>query len=360
MNCDRLTFEGGTLNTQSQDITTAYWNTLGDNPKQFNLGSSHITVAGECALSRTANANVTINPGTSLVECDQLTSNVEELYDVKLTNTSNRLLNNFSYRFNKLILGGTGDVTVQNDLTLNELVFAVDGSTLVLNINGSEEFSINGGIESMASVGNPGNLKAVSAGSRMEISREIPGNICVTGPVAFQDIAVAIPGVFNAPEGIDNGNNDGINFNDGGTSADLYWIGGSGEWSDTNNWSKVSGGCPDNKNPNDATRLFFNNFGFFNDDETVSIPSLNNCGELYFTNSARSVTLDIALGLTADLLDITNGDVSLTGSNLFTTETKVQSGSVLSTDMLNFTTDKLETNSSLIIIRNGSNVTVNN
>jgi hypothetical protein len=354
--CDRLTFAGGTLLTDNRNITTDYWNCIDENPKQFNFGSSHIIVNGEMALSRSTNANVTIDAGTSLIECEDLTCAETDLYDVQLNNSSSRLMENYAYNFNSLILNGAGQVSTQNDMTLNDLVFRRKGSALAVDI--TDDFTINGGIESQATQSVPGKLLSRTSGSSADINKPI-GNICVEGYVEFTDINAALSGVFHAPDGIDNGNNNEINFDDGLLALNLYWIGGTGEWQVQDNWSRVSGGCPSVDGPSVLPNLIFDNFGLFNSTETITVPTNQNCVNMFFYNSAKDINLEITNTLSASNVIVNNGDVRLTGNNFFVSqETRVESGGVMTTDMLDHRTEELNASNGLLIVRNGGKFTV--
>ncbi|WP_236980473.1 gliding motility-associated C-terminal domain-containing protein [Membranihabitans maritimus] len=71
------------------------------------------------------------------------------------------------------------------------------------------------------------------------VSTEIPGLVA-------QNIHV-ISGDIVAQGGLDVGNNAGVSFTEGGRRV-LFWVGGNGNWEDSENWSLKSGGvggeCP--------------------------------------------------------------------------------------------------------------------
>ena len=181
--CDQLVFEGGTLNTQNHDITTDYWLSIEDNPKHFIFGSSYLTINGEFSLAKPTVDGVTVDYGTSTIDCQKLSSKVTHLYNVKLSNSFPRTLQSYPYNFNSLILNSPYQITTQNDLTLNDLVFNVNGSTLA--IDNADDFIINGGIESLASVSTPAALKSNSNGVQAEINKAA-GNICAIGHISFK------------------------------------------------------------------------------------------------------------------------------------------------------------------------------
>ena len=307
------------------------------------------------AISAFPTRNVTITPGTSLIECETLSSSVPDLYDVKLLNTSSFTLQNYSYNFNRLILAGTGQVNTQNDLVLNELIFETDGATLALDI--SSNFNLNVGMESQTSIGNPGILKSGANGTQATVNKPT-GNICAMGPIGFQDIDGILNGVFNAPEGVDNGNNNGINFDDGSTGSSLYWIAGNGDWQVPSNWSRVSGGCPSSNNPNNAPSLIFDDYSFTQNNQIITVPNGTNCKEINF-HAPFIVDFDITVGLGPDRLVISGGIVNMNGESLIVKgETKIENSASLSTDMVNFTTKSLNATSGAYILKAGSNATI--
>lgn len=352
LTCDQIIFEGGTLVTQNQDVTTDYWLSLEDYPKHYEFGSSHILVNGEFALARPTVDGVTVNHGTSLIECQQLTSKVLDLYDVKFSNTSPRTLGNYPYHFNSLILNSVHQLTTQNDLTLNDLVFNVSGSTLA--IDAGDVLHINGGMNSLASVSNPGTLKSKTAGSRADVDKNT-GNICATGFIAFQDIDAVLGGVFNAPQGIDSGNNAGINFDDGSSSLYLYWIAqNGGTWQVQSNWSRVDGGCPASKNPADSPNLAFNSNSFSSSPITVDIPAGTTANDIHFMNT-ENLTVNVASSLTSDNIYVNGGYINFIGKTVDVMgTTDILSSGVMTIDMTNFfKSNEMHTISGVFIIRNG-------
>ncbi len=104
----------------------------------------------------------------------------------------------------------------------------------------------------------------------------------------------------------------------------LYWIGGSGNWNDPNNWSEVSNGSPISRIPNKRDIVRFDNASFQSKDQTVIIPadaeSLNfiydtdSLANFDFTNGKLSVNGSFIL--TKNLTIIGEGAVEMTGEDL--------------------------------------------
>lgn len=356
LNCDRFRFESGTFDTNNYGVTTDYWLTMEDYPKQFNFNNSHIIVNGEFRLAQLPSNNVTIDEGTSLFECEVFTSAVTNLHDLKLNNTSNWQLGNYPYSINNFILNTSNKVSTLNDLTVNNLIFNVDDSQF--SISPSSDFSVAEGIQSNASLLNPAILKSTVNGVQADIIKTV-GNLCATGYISIQDINSAVDKVFNAPQSTDSGNNTNINFiNGSSTPGDLYWIGGSGDWNIESNWSRVSGGCPEAKHPDDAPSVNFDENSFFPGQSTVSINESHNCSSIYFTNPIIA-TLDINIGLSPSNIYVDGGGVTFEGKNMFVgQETNISGGGLIISELLLFRTQLLNNLSGLLIVRNGSNLQI--
>lgn len=56
-------------------------------------------------------------------------------------------------------------------------------------------------------------------------------------------------------------------------SVDLYWVGGTGNWTDTARWSTSSGGAGGHAIPTSSNNVFFNNASFSGTGQTVTISS---------------------------------------------------------------------------------------
>lgn len=313
--CDRIDIEGGTIETQDNNITTNYWRSLEDNPKHFIFGSSTITVFGEMMLAELPNNNVTVDKGTSLIRCESLISAVPELYDVELFNSNNILMHNWPVAFNKLILSGSGSVGTNHNMTLNDLVFNASGSEL--QVDTGREFKINGGIQSNASKVNPGILKSDSPGTRAPMDKD-GGHLCVEGYVDFTDIDAVLEGVMHAPLGRDMGNNNEVIFAGGAANTDLFWIGGTNDqWNTVSNWTYITGGCPGTKSPAGSTNLIFDENSFFDDiNEIQMAPGTNTvANKVYFYNK-KQLTINVPQNFIPDNISVIGGDVRFEGSTV--------------------------------------------
>ena len=79
-----------------------------------------------------------------------------------------------------------------------------------------------------------------------------------------------LSGSLTANNSIDNGNNSGFTINSV-ASRDFYWVGGTGDWSDGNEWSFTSGGNPVGCPPSSGDNVFFDSNSFTSSGQTVKI-----------------------------------------------------------------------------------------
>ncbi len=94
--------------------------------------------------------------------------------------------------------------------------------------------------------------------------------------------AVVVGGIFNA----------NVVYAD---AIDLYWVGGSGNWSDTAHWSASSGGAGGHAAPTSTNSVFFDvNSGFTAISKTVTLNTTGNC--LNMTWNGVAETPNFALG----------------------------------------------------------------
>lgn len=76
--------------------------------------------------------------------------------------------------------------------------------------------------------------------------------------------------IINIENGIDLGNNEGFNFLNTHIPRTLYWVGGTGDWNDSEHWSLVSGVSPgDQCPPTPWDDIFFNDLSGFVDSGMV-------------------------------------------------------------------------------------------
>ncbi len=353
----RIDFLGGSFNTGGFSVRTDLWRSLEQASKNYNFGSSEIQVDGEFLLAQFPTSNVTLDAGTSLIVCESIKASGLTLNDLRLLNSTTIPLPNFPMQANVLYLAGSAPLLASADLSVAELVFEVDGASLELSP--SAQLTVSDAITSLASGTNPGRLASRTAGSRFELDKPT-GNLCVSGPVAFQDIEFVGPGIMHAPQGIDDGNNAGIEFDNAIGSSTLYWVGGSGSWTTSSNWSGRTGGCPAGRSPGARSSVIIDDNGLFQADDQIDIVGPIGIDAMTFSNSSKGVILQITDDMEAQSLTISGGDLTLRGSRFEVIgQTTLPTPGVLISDLdEGFTTGGLSNTAGLVIVRAGSTATV--
>ena len=327
--CDEIIFVSGTLYTQDHDITTNFWRS--DNREEINyyFYSSHILINGLFDNHYLSYSYVTIFPGTSLVECEDLTHDIPELYDLKLNNTSTLTINHTPFKLNSLHLNSSSIVKTNHDLEVNTLVFDADGGALKINPN--YELILNDGIVSNTSEEDPGILQSLSSTGNQAIVTNDNLHTCALGFIEYQDINVEIQGIFHSPDGIDGGNNDGINYDDDPEETKRYWIGATGNWEETSNWSYVSGGCPTDDVPSANIDVIIDQNSFATSNDVITVSSDVQCKNMIFNNDNYSgkISVDENMYVQSIHLDPNCSNGLTVGSVYVENTTTISAGSTL-------------------------------
>lgn len=149
-----------------------------------------------------------------------------------------------------------------------EVSFA-DSSLLVINNYLSADGSC-GGLTTLNC--NIGNAKIKKTSGNVSINYVLLKNISAIGGA-----------VFNATNAIDDGGNSGWNISQV-PPANLYWVGGSGNWNDINHWSYSSGGAGGACIPTKVNDVIFDSNSFLQTGDTVF--------DLYSNASVHSMLWD--------------------------------------------------------------------
>lgn len=101
----------------------------------------------------------------------------------------------------------------------------------------------------------------------------------------------------------------------------LYWIGGSGDWNDTNNWSFSSGGSVANAIPDMSNPIIFDTNSFTNPENTINLTAGAQCYNInYYSSDSCSINLaSFNLNIDGGILEeqnklsFSNGKISFDG-----------------------------------------------
>lgn len=250
-------------------------------PKYFNLNNSQILAGSAVIFGNLFNGNTIVDAGNSYINCTSFSSVDNDFNIVEINNTSENLIVADLF-FKKLILNGSSIKLTQAGLHVDSLIINSNNADIILLHNATSK--VNKAILSYASSNNPPEIR--SSDAYQKNIEFIPHNICIIGPIEFNNINAISTGSVNAEEGVDGGGNSGFNFAPPpGYSGSLYWTGADGFFHELTNWSNGSGGCPTSIDPTAAQTLVFDDISFSTSIDTVRIPNQMTVGALSFTNS---------------------------------------------------------------------------
>jgi alpha-tubulin suppressor-like RCC1 family protein len=248
---NQFNLNAGTFNASTYTLNITYGVYFqGAGVKVLNMNSAifNITGIGTYPWYNSSATNLTVNPGTSTL---------------KLTGTSSMNLGqgwssapiqlyNLEVNFNttNLSMDFTTQVTIQNNFTFNNPASGSTTNYLTLSTSTSSvggTFSVSNTTSSRRI-----QLRSSVAGTQRTLSVATMSSVTNTD---FKDIALTgTASPWTASFGTGNlGNNSGITWN----TQTAYWIGGTGNWTDSAYWSLSSGGSTANGIPQSTNNVVF-------------------------------------------------------------------------------------------------------
>jgi hypothetical protein len=227
-----VTHTAGTLALNDRPMTWGLFSSSNSNARTLDLGSSTITLIGSgTAFNLTTSTNLTLIAGTSLIDAKStsgaanINSGGKTLYDVRTTKSSGGWT----------LSGGGGYHNVTQDNTV------LGAGNRTLAITSATTVSVSGTLTYTAfdNLGSRAFMLSSTLGSTATVDLGTTGAVAMTN-VDFRDMTFT---GTNAPiTGTnlgDGGGNSGITFP---AATNRYWVGGTGSWQTTTNWSTTSGG----------------------------------------------------------------------------------------------------------------------
>lgn len=300
-----MNLTSGTLNTNGQTCNWGSFTSSNSNTRALTLGASAITVTGGgTAWDCTTSTNLTVTAGTSSITMSGAAANFfggagKTYYDLSLTGSSQANVANSSLTFHNLTRLGTA---AKND----SLVFGTSGSTTTV----TGTFTVTGNsIVNRVAVISPivGTAVAVNAAA-VSLSNADFRDINASGGAAAPWTGSSLG---------DLQGNTSITFAGGVTR---YWVGDSGNWSDTAHWSTTSGGATGASVPlaQDAAVLDANSFSGASKTVTVDMPSLPGIDYSAANKATCLFSLSLAVNIYGQLLGTSLVQMSWTNSQTIT------------------------------------------
>lgn len=229
-----LTLVGGTFDTASYNVTAKLGSGsyAAPNIRYLKMGASVWTCPGTgsvWSMGTASPVNWVVTPGT---------------YEIILsdTGTGNRTFDGSGYYFNKLTIGGatgTSTTTISGSNTFGEFAST---KTVAHTIAFGTTIQTFGKWSVSGSSGNVVTLTGTSTSFQLKGACTSGIDYLDIGSIRFQSTS---PGEFYAgANSVGSGTVNPPNYLTAKPAdTTLYWVGGTGNWSDTNKWSTTSGGA---------------------------------------------------------------------------------------------------------------------
>jgi PKD repeat protein len=128
-------------------------------------------------------------------------------------------------------------------------------------------------------------LQSNTAGSQATISKG-SGTVTVNY-MSLKDISAMGGATFVANNATDLGDNSGWTIHTAG-GQNLYWVGGTGNWSNPSHWSNTSGGAPGNCIPTIYDNVYFDANSFTANGQSVTIDIVAYCDSMDWSGISHS------------------------------------------------------------------------
>ena len=214
-------------------------------------------------------------------------------------------------------------------------VFNVKGDGVTLEISHGSTITVSNSLSFESSSCSVVNIKSNSAGNQATINY-VSGVTTATN-LSIRDISFTGSGTITALNSVDGGNNTGIIISED-APRNMYWIGGTGNWSDPAHWSTSDGGSGNVCAPTPNDNVFFtsNSFSAANQEITLNVDNIG-----IVNMDWTGVTNNPKLNMGGKIMEIT-------GSVTYTADMTFQSAgtlSFLSADTTSIYTGEVNTNS---------------
>jgi|GEM_PF-1728994 len=290
--------EGFDMEVQTSFICDTY------KTKELFFNGSTITVGNLANFGDLFDGNVTVYPGTSHIICNSFSS-VENNFDVVEINNTAVNAQPLEIYVRKLILNGGGLHMTMSDLEVDSLVLNSNDSGV--RIKHPRTVRINKNIVSNISSGNAPKIYGTSGNCYLEVPGH--GN-CLSEYIELAGMTAVSSGTINTPNAVDGGLNSGFDFSPTPSyTGTLYWTGGSGIFSEFNNWSTGSGKCPVSIDPSAANTLIFDENSNLTNQDTITVAANETVNALRFLNILTLTTLNLEGDLTVQDMVIDNSQV---------------------------------------------------
>lgn len=262
----------GTLSTNSQNVTILYYTSTSSQLRTLDMGSTYLTIFLDWGNAwQLDGGNFTLNAGTSTIDFNAQGAGMENTATVGFVfndvifsdSVGTAVLHNDSNIFNTLTFNSNGIIDGDNEIGT---LYFTKGNDYTL-YNNKVQVIIN----DLVAIGGCDGYILIHSDDHDEITYISKSSGTINCEYLILWNVYAIGGAtFNAFNSFDIKENFGWNFTTP-PSLNLYWVGGTGEWSDTAHWSYTSGGPGGACVPSPIDSVFFDSNSFINNEDTVFV-----------------------------------------------------------------------------------------
>ena len=249
-----LTFLQGIFNAQTYNVTiVSFTSNLTTLPIHLKMGSGLWTFTGTGTVFLYGNSNVSLPAN---ITHDPGTANIL----LSASGTTSRAINGSGSTFNKITIGGVGisrtDFTwsvYMTELASTKTTAHTIGFWSSGGVNGIGKWSVTGSAGNLVSVDRAGTAN----GGGFDVYEIAPSVDYLS--VSYFILGTTYKEFYCGANSVNVISNTGtIVFANPPTPRTLYWIGGTGNWSDTAHWSTSSGGTGGAAIPTSYDNVIFN------------------------------------------------------------------------------------------------------
>ena len=300
LSCATFTFTNGNLDLSGQYLNCTTFIGTAANARQLNIANATIDVTD---WTYTGNTVAPVATNSTIRVITGFTGNPVDNYSTVEAGAGTMQGGSFQKIIMNKDRGILNSATTTNDVVTDTLILGMgnicyiyQGSLVTINdylSNTRDLGNCDEKITLASTADTTAYIEMINAGSEVNLANVNISYIDITGP--GMDYYVS--------NSYDLGGNSGWIF-EFTLNGRLYWVGGTGNWSDGNHWSDRSGGTPICAVPTTATTVVFDdNSGFIDESTGVAIDIPASCDSMIWigTTSTPTLTRTQALNLFGSL-----------------------------------------------------------
>ncbi len=301
----------GTLTTNNHQMNLFLFKSITGN-RSLNLGSSLVVLENGWNVT---GSNFNLNAGTSTLRFPNLggyfyhtAAPGKDYYNIEFNDpdqSSGGSMNNGASNasFNTVIFKGGGSLLGSG--RFNNLTFSA-GKNYALS--SSTTFTVSSSFTANGTCSGFIDISSVSPGTQSILY--MPAGNTTINYCILKDQRATGPGVYTANNSIDQGNNTSWVI-PASVSRNLFWVGGSGNWSDQNHWSTTPNGAGGACIPTSSDDVYFTQYSFPSAGQAVTVDVLANCRNMKWNGHAPTAS---GPALNNPTFLSTGSDISIYGS----------------------------------------------